>query len=1143
MPCASAPHRLLPSILGLVGILSLGGSLVFPRSLVAAPAEDAKQFEATIAPILVRNCVRCHNATQATSELDLTHYDRAKAGGETGAPAIVPGNVDESYLIERVTNHEMPPEGKGKPLTDDEIAQLTEWVKAGALWPEGRVLSPFEFTTESRGGRDWWSLTPPVRPAVPAVEQQNWVRTPIDAFVLAKLEEQHLKPADETPRATLIRRAKLDLVGLPPTPEEIAEFVDDPASDAYERLIDRLLASPQYGERWGRHWLDIVRFAESNGYETNTARASAWPYRDYVIAALNEDRPYPRFIAEQLAGDQLGAGTATGYLVGGTHDVVASPDVELTLQQRLNDLDDMLSTTSTTFLGLTVGCAKCHDHKFDAISQRDYYALQAMFAGVQHGERAVEPRLDERERETLEKTRSELAAVESQLQTLVARYEPLANPGGRIWIDDVAAQNSDPTVRSVSVLVPPIGSVSHTAGTERGQLQDAGDVTHLPNFGRGYTYWNNVAGKDVFSWNPAAPGRQRIWVSWGCGWGTHSPDAQYVLDADGDLATKDDQKVIATADHRRFSDGSGNIPSQALWSGLLNAGVHTLGPSSRIVLRGGVTDAYITADVLLLESQADREPSVSDMPSAAPAVRPAVHALGNVERFAPVEARWIRFSVQATNQYEPCIDELEIFTAEANPRNVALASTGAKTSASSVYADGTTPIHKLEHINDGRYGNSRSWISKEVGGGWVQIELAAPALINRITWARDREGAFTDRLPTQYKIEVANQPDQWRTVASSDDRPAYDRAAKPASMIYPGLIPATEVEQLRKLEGEAAALRAKLPQAGTQMVYAGTFTQPGPTYRLHRGEPLQKQEEVAPGTLSFVGKPITLSLSTPEAERRVALAKWIGDPENPLTARVMVNRIWHYHFGQGLVKTPSDFGFNGGQPSHPELLDWLATEFIAQGWRTKAMHRMIMLSSVYRQSSRYDAAAAAIDAGDRLLWRFNPRRLEAEPIRDAMLSISGALDPRMGGPGYDAFEPNDNYVKVYNAKQTFGTAEWRRMVYQAKPRMRQDGTFGEFDCPDSSQSTSRRNVSTTALQALNLLNGSFVVQQAGIFAERLRSEAPADVDAQIRRAFWLAFGRAPADDELAAARRLIETESLPIFCRAILNGNEFVYIN
>jgi hypothetical protein len=352
-----------------------------------------------------------------------------------------------------------------------------------------------------------------------------------------------------------------------------------------------------------------------------------------------------------------------------------------------------------------------------------------------------------------------------------------------------------------------------------------------------------------------------------------------------------------------------------------------------------------------------------------------------------------------------------------------------------------------------------------------------------------------------------------------------------------------DAAEYKTLDAKIADGKARLGKLRPALAYAGKFAQPSePTYRLNRGDPMQRKEVVRPGAIAAVGKPLELDRKTPEAQRRLALARWITDPSNPLTARVMVNRIWSYHFGQGLVRTPSDFGFNGGRPSHPELLDWLATEFMVGGWRPKYIHRMILLSSTYRQSDQNNPQAAAVDRGDALLWRFSPRRLDAEPIRDSILAVSGTLDLKMGGPGFDVFEPNDNYVKVYVPKQKFGPAEWRRMIYLSKPRMQFDGTFGAFDCPDSAQPLAKRNVSTTALQALNLFNGSFVEQQAGMFAERLSRDAPNNVPGQIDRAFWLAFGRAPDAEESRAAAELIAHEGLPIFCRAMLNANELIYL-
>jgi hypothetical protein len=326
------------------------------------------------------------------------------------------------------------------------------------------------------------------------------------------------------------------------------------------------------------------------------------------------------------------------------------------------------------------------------------------------------------------------------------------------------------------------------------------------------------------------------------------------------------------------------------------------------------------------------------------------------------------------------------------------------------------------------------------------------------------------------------------------------------------------------------------------MIYAGNFTTPEATFLLNRGDPMHKRDLVTPASLSKFGERLNLPADAPDARRRLELARWIADKRNPLTARVIVNRLWHYHFGAGIVDTPSDFGRNGSRPMHPELLDWLADELVQHGWSLKHIHRLIVLSATYRQSSASRPDGVAADAGSRLLWRFPPQRLEAEPLRDAILAVSGNLNLAMGGPGFDLFEPNTNYVKVYTPKQTFGPAEWRRMVYQSKPRMQLDDTFGSFDCPDAGQIAPRRNRSTTALQALNLLNARFMVQQSQIFADRVRREAGTELVAQVRRAFELAFLRDPTADEESAAVALVRDYDLPALCRALFNANEFVYV-
>jgi mono/diheme cytochrome c family protein len=894
-----------------------------------AQGGDTVDFARDVRPIFQTRCLSCHGHDKQRGGLRLDGK-AALAGGDSGV-VIVPGHSDKSPLMRRISSSDaaqrMPP--KGEPLTSEQVRVLRDWIEQGANWPDD-AADPM---------KEHWAFNPVVRPVVSEVETNGWARNPIDRFVVAKLRAVGLTPSPEADKPTLLRRLKFDLLGLPPTPDEIDAFVADARPDAYERLVERLLASPHYGERWARHWLDVVRFAESHGFEMNQPRPNAWPYRDYVIRAFNEDKPYDRFIAEQLAGDALGADAATGFLVAGPWDQVKSPDIVLTRMQRADELHDLINTTGSAFLGLTVGCARCHNHKFDPISQADYYGMKAIFAGVQHGERPLPSKDTAQRQQEADRLRRRIATLSGELDAL----EPLAQPNG-------------------------------------------------PN------------------------GRRR-----------------------------------------------------------------------------------------------------------------PVNARKNIERFPVVEAKYVRFTVLATNNLEPCLDELEVFAAGASPRNVALASAGAKATSSGNYA-GAPEIHRLEHINDGRYGNSRSWIANELGKGWVQIELKEPTRIDCIVWGRDREGKFADRLAVRYRIEAALEPGQWQLIASSEDRAA-------AGSSFP------QSPDNKRLSDELTGLERRLTEIERQAkAYLGIFSKPEETHRLHRGDPMQPREPVAPAALSAFGATLPLSMSTPERERRLALAKWITDPGHPLTARVLVNRLWQHHFGDGIVSTPSDFGLNGAKPTHPELLDWLAAEFRENRWSIKHIHQLIVLSATYRQSSAASSAGLAADAGSRLLWRYPPRRLEAEPIRDAILAVSGNLDLGMGGLGFDLFEPNTNYVKVYNPKKEFGPLEWRRMIYQNKPRMQLDDTFGQFDCPDTGQIAPKRGSSTTALQALNLLNSRFLMQQAAIFAERLRREATYDAAAQARIAFRLAFGRGPSQDEQDAAVGLIREHGRPAFCRALFNTNEFLYV-
>ena len=943
---------------------------------------------------------------------------------------------------------------------------------------------------------------------------------PIDAFIERKLEEHGLKLSQPADSRTLVRRLFFDLHGLPPSPDRVAMFRKERTGHSISTLIDELLSSPRYGERWAQHWLDLVRYADTHGFEVNTERPNAWPYRDYVIRAFNEDRPYPRFILDQLAGDATGEDAATGFLVASAvllPGQIGKDDASKRLA-RQDALDEIIVATGDTFLGLSIGCARCHDHKFDPVTARDYYTMQAFFAGVDYGERPL------RNPEAAAKARVSSARI-AEIRERIVREEPPAVVPRTILIDDQDAART-------THLASKIGHGAQSPGTDRGNKDDPGGVDRVPNLSEnGYTWWTNTPGRDVFSYNPGSSGQFRVWISWGAhGSGVHTRDARYVLDLDGDLETKADQKEIAKVDQYYFAGVSqGETRSVPLWSGFLDAGVHQLREESRIVLRGGKTQTAITADAILLQKGAPG--------FAHPVLRPPVNPLRNVERFGAIKARFVRFTSFSTiesDKHEPCLDELEIFQADSD-NNVAL--TGKPTSSGN-YNDPAQ--HRLEHINDGHYGNGKSWISNELGKGWVQIELAEPVKIDRIVWARDRNGEFADRLAHRYQIEVALEPGRWIPVASSEDRVPYGMPFDQVDAILRNLPPETK-ESVRADALELARLEKDLKALNTlQEVYAGKFRNPDKTYLLNRGDAEQKMEVVSAAIPAVLGR-IPVSPDTGEQELRIALARWIGDKDNPLTARVMANRIWQHHFGRGLVNTTSDFGLNGSPPSHPDLLDWLARRFIADGWSVKKLHRLILTSRTYQQASSLRENALALDGESRLLWHFPLRRLEAEAIRDSVLAVSGNLNLRMGGPGFNFFKTRGG-LSGFPIEETFSDEGLRRMIYAHKVRMERAPVFGAFDCPDAGQATPSRSRAVTALQALNLFNSKFMIDQSDVFAARIRKEAGSSPGEQVERAFHLAYNRAPRPGERKTCEKTVSAHGLSTLCRAILNSNEFVFM-
>jgi mono/diheme cytochrome c family protein len=924
--------------------MKVASSLVIAALLslnCCAKADEPIDFVRDVRPIFDKHCINCHGPAKQRSGFRLDVKSEAIKGGNSYQPAIIPGKAADSPLIHLVTGKNkdlvMPP--KGNRLTEKEIKTLSAWINAGAVWPAGADRLKLE------DKRNHWSFQPLSTPIVPKPAHQAWPLNDIDRFILVRLEKEGLAPTVAADRVALLRRVTFDLTGLPPTPDQVKAFVNDHRPNAYERVVDELLKSPRYGERWAQHWLDVVRYADTHGYEVNTERPNAWPYRDYVIEAFNHDTPYHQFVKEQLVGDAMGKDAATGFLV--TSSVLLpgqiGADEPSKRLARQDALDDIVVNIGQTFLGLSIGCARCHDHKFDPISQRDYYAMQGFVAGVEYEDRPLQTPEAIAARKIIAETNTAIAEIDQQL----ARLVPLANSGVK---------------------------------------------------------------------------------------------------------------------------------------------------------------------------------------------RPMVNARMNVERFTPVKVKRLRLTINATNNLEPCIDELEVF--DTTGKNVALASVGTKPTAS-----GSTTVadrHELRFVNDGIYGNSRSWMANRITG-WIALEFTEEQTIDRVVWSRDREGKFTDRLATNYVIEVSNGDDNWTVLADSSDRKAYDANKVSSQAFSTDGLSKEEKQEATKLLTQRKVLERKVNQSNVALVaFAGLFRKPDVIRLLSRGDPEQAKDEVATAIPELFGK-TNLVKDASEQQRRLALAEWIANPKNPLTARVIVNRLWQGHFGTGLVDTPSDFGWNGSKPTHPELLDWLAGELIRSGWSMKHLHRQIVLSATYRQSSRINASAQAKDADDRLLWRFPSRRLEAEAVRDSMLFVSGQLNLQMGGRGFDLFDKRGG-LTGFKPLESLTDQYRRRMIYAHRVRRERDGVFGAFDCPDYGQSTARRRESTTPLQALNLFNSSFTLDLAKAFTERIEREAGKDRSDSIRHAYRLALGRDPSAEEITDAGKVVNDYGLPALCRALFNSNEFLFL-
>jgi len=1002
------PLRLvLPSRFGNYAALIVACVAFICASSVWA-AENKIDFEAEIRPLLKARCVECHGVDSQHNGLRLDAKKFAMQGGDSG-PVILPGKSSESELIHRITSESefevMPPEGE--QLTEREITLLQTWIDQGANWPE---------TEEDRAALkdkrlDHWAWQPVKQAEAPEVENSEWGRNPIDQFILNKLEGKSLEPSPEADRRTLIRRLKFDLLGLPPTFEEVEAFVADPAPDAYEKLVDRYLESPHFGERWARHWLDIAHYADTHGFERDMVRENAWPYRDYVIRSFNEDKPYDQFLSEQIAGDVIrpedpDSIQATGFLAAGPWDYVGQVETKSDVLRRAaqaDGLDDLSTQVLTAACAVTINCARCHDHKIDPISQREYYALWSVLAGVKHSNRPI--------------SAEEVQQHQQEKQALAAQ------------IDKTRAMMASHSVKGVDLADIVGGGDGHGSG--------------VPDQGIDPLNGQPLSGKLAF--------REGVKVN-------HFTPAENPL-VDGVVipnASAGGTPVSSTG--IRVND----VPktSGEVWDAIRNGPVN----SQHTVTLGGVDFSTEGQTLLSLHANA--------------AITFDLEAIRNAG--APAEMTF--------------------------------------TSLVGYFGQTPTGGAQFAVYVDGQLRTNHPAIGAK--DGLIPIEVALPA-----------EARFLTLMATDGGNGISHDQICFgnpRLIdAQSESRSEESIAA---------------LDQLRKeLESLQKAMKSL---SEPQQVYAVVSREPAAVHVLRRGNPEDPQEIVEPGTLSCFGLPASLGTGdTPEGERRAALAQWITSPDNPLTRRVIVNRLWHYHFGIGIVDTPSDFGLAGGQPSHPELLDWLANQLMASEWKLKPLHRLICTSATYRQASRSNPAVAEFDADNRLLSRMNPRKLDAESIRDGVLAVSGKLNVQMFGPGFRDFNYQEAYAPIYDYITPDRPELWRRSIYRFVVRTTPHPYMLTLDCSDPANLTPVRNSTTTVLQSLTLLNNDFMLRQADHLAERVRQEAGDATSAQARKAFQVTLARDANPAEVEASVALIESHGLAQFCRMLLNTNEFIYVD
>jgi hypothetical protein len=958
-------------------------ALVLLCPALARGAETRVDFARDVLPIFRARCVRCHGAGQQRSHLRLDSRTGALRGGLSGT-VVVPGNSKGSALVQRITGLLQPGMPfEEPPLPADEIARITAWIDAGA--PGAADIEPEKKTH--------WAYTKPVRSDPPAVKDTGWIRNPIDRFVLARLEREGLTPAPVASRETLIRRLSLDLVGLPPTLSEVDAFLADTAPDAYEKAVDRLLASPHYGERWARPWLDLARYADTNGYEKDRRR-TAWLYRDWVIEALNEDVSFRQFTIEQIAGDLLSGATtkqkiATGFNRNTLLNQEGGIDVE---EARWETLVDRVNTTASTWLGSTVACAQCHDHKFDPFSQKDYYRMLAFFDNADY------------------------------------RVEGLGEVVRDKWIVEAELELAPEDVLKKRDALK----------AEAEALKKEIDTRDLA--------------AEIAAWEVALGSKPPRWT---------------VLRAAAAVSAHG-------ASLERLKDGSLLVSGPTAEKDAYTVTVR--------IPRGGLT-------ALRLEAVPD--PSL-------PASGPGRSPTGNFVL--------TRLGVKTETGPVPLV------------RAVADSS-----------EDGRSIAQALDENEDSGWG-----VDGQPGRAHVAVFLparpiggAGPATL---TFTLEHYAGSLRSTLGRFRLSATPSPNPWGGVQVPEavrtilDKPRGARSAEQTKALadyFRPLAPSLDAARVRQAEVRRELEGIQIPTAMVMRDRTGT-ERPSTPLRI-RGSYMSPGERVYAATPAFLS-----ALSAGEPANRLALAHWLVDDENPLTARVTVNRFWEQLFGRGLVLTSEDFGTQGEPPTHPELLDWLATTFIGQDWSMKKIQRLMVTSATYRQSSRVDPARIERDPYNRLLARGPRFRVEAETVRDVALAVSGLLSGKVGGPSVFPDQPDGVWDNPYSKdKWTLSEREdrYRRSLYTFIRRTAPYPMLTTFDAPSREFCTVRRVRTNTPLQALTLLNDPAAFAAARALAGRVLREAGPEPESRAVHAFRLATARRPSEKELVPLLRFHRSEA------------------